>query len=77
MQSSKDSEFERYKRKKKEDREYQFKKKGRNIFDSDKGEEYESVDYEVRRKRGKKYARTVGEEEEKKLEFSSREPTYD
>lgn len=41
--NSRDTDFERYKRKKREDREYQFKKKGRNIFDSDKGEEAEEA----------------------------------
>lgn len=86
--NSRDSDFERYKRKKKEDKDYQFKKKGRNIFDSDKGEDNEEAnDYydiktfneenqmiefeEKKRKNYKKYARTVDDEEEKKLDFSS------
>jgi len=38
--NSRESEFERYKRRKKDDN-YQFKKKGRNIFDNDKGEDAE------------------------------------
>lgn len=63
---SKDSDFERYKRKKRENQDYRFKKKGRNIFDSDKGEEaeeafdyfdmksynenYEIINYDLKRK---------------------------
>lgn len=44
---SKDTDFERYKRKKRANNEYQFKKRGRNIFDSDKGEDgnEEAYDY--------------------------------
>ena len=79
---SKDTDFERYKRKKRADRDYQFKKRGRNIFDTDKGEEaeeafdyydiksfneeYDIMDFDLKKKRkGKQYARTVNNEEEK------------
>ena len=79
---SKDTDFERYKRKKRADRDYQFKKRGRNIFDTDKGEEaeeafdyydvksfneeYEIMDFDLKKRRkGKQYARTVNNEEEK------------
>lgn len=79
---SKDTDFERYKRKKRADRDYQFKKRGRNIFDTDKGEEaeeafdyydiksfneeYEIMDFDLRKRcKGKQYARTVDNEEEK------------
>ena len=55
------------------------KSKGRNIFDSDKGEDgeeafdyYEIMHYDLNRKRrSKKYFRTVNDEQEKKLDFSS------